>query len=235
MKTSQKQDATPFVPQSRSLHTLKKHALSCQGCDLFKNATQTVFGEGESEARLMLVGEQPGDQEDLAGSPFVGPSGKLLRRALSKAGVPDNGIFITNAVKHFRWHMVGKRRMGDKPTLQQIRACKPWLEAEIEAVQPRVIVALGTTAGVALFERAVSIQHDGYHFVGGEDGEPFLLLLQHPSALLRLRSGIDRDQAISEWTSWLKQAWDRAELWPPTNPERPFGLDADSVAPHPST
>src|SRR5438309_314111 len=129
--------------RARSVVQLKEAAASCQACDLWANATQTVFGEGAEHARLMLVGEQPGDQEDLQGKPFVGPAGKLLERGLEEAGIDRRRVYVTNAVKHFRWTRRGKRRLHEKPNAGQVRACRPWLEAEIEVVRPRLIVLLG--------------------------------------------------------------------------------------------
>src|SRR5438445_13660732 len=133
-------------PTARSVQQLREAAASCQACDLRVEATQTVFGEGSEHSRMMLVGEQPGDQEDLQGKPFVGPAGKLLERALNEAGIDRGRVYLTNAVKHFRWTRRGKRRLHEKPNAGQVRACRPWLEAEIEVVKPGLIVLLGATA-----------------------------------------------------------------------------------------
>lgn len=151
---SEGEGAEPFVPRSRSLKTLSRAADSCRGCDLYRNATQTVFGDGPRRARILLLGEQPGDQEDRIGAPFVGPAGKLLDRALAEAGLAEQDVYRTNAVKHFRWHPPpggGKRRIHESPNQGQITACRPWLLAELDAVRPEVIVVLGASAGKSLF------------------------------------------------------------------------------------
>src|SRR5829696_7955423 len=138
--------AAPFVPASTSLKTLEAAAEKCRGCDLYKAATQVVFGAGPKRARIMLVGEQPGDQEDRQGEPFVGPAGALLDKALADAGIPREQVFLTNAVKHFSWEPRGKRRIHKKPRMSEVKACRPWLEAEFRAVKPDVVICLGATA-----------------------------------------------------------------------------------------
>jgi uracil-DNA glycosylase len=140
-----------------TLEQLRQEAAGCRACDLWENATQTVFGEGAEGAPLMLVGEQPGDQEDLQGKPFVGPAGKLLERALTEAGIDRRRVYLTNAVKHFRWTRRGKRRLHEKPNAGQVRACRPWLEAEIEVVRPRLIVLLGATAAQSVMGPALRV------------------------------------------------------------------------------
>src|SRR5439155_13733814 len=148
-----------------SLERLRRDAADCRNCDLWQNATQTVFGEGRASADVMVVGEQPGDVEDKTGKPFVGPAGKLLDRAFDEAGIDRSKVYVTNAVKHFRFEMRGKRRIHKKPTVVQIEACKPWLLGEIEAVRPRLIVALGATAAQALLGRSFKLtQHRGEVF-----------------------------------------------------------------------
>src|SRR5438445_11076419 len=142
--------AAEFVPPSRSLTTLGRAAGGCRGCHLWERATQTVFGEGAAGARVMLVGEQPGDQEDQQGRPFVGPAGRILDEALAEAGIDRSLAYVTNAVKHFKWEPKGKRRIHAKPTWTELAACRPWLDAEIEAVSPRAIVCLGATAAQSL-------------------------------------------------------------------------------------
>src|ERR1041385_5493638 len=137
--------AAEFLPERRDLESLREAARSCEGCDLYRNATQTVFGEGAAHASIVLVGEQPGDMEDRQGHPFVGPAGRLLDRALTEAKIPRDEVYITNAVKHFRWIQRGKRRLHQKPAVRQISACRPWLEAELEVIQPKVLVCLGAT------------------------------------------------------------------------------------------
>lgn len=146
--------AAPFVPQEADLDGVARAARDCRGCDLYENATQTVFGEGAADADVVLIGEQPGDAEDRQGKPFVGPAGKLLDRALAEAGISRGNTYITNAVKHFRWKLApggGKRRIHQKPEAWQLAACRPWLDAELARLKPRVLVVLGATAGQALF------------------------------------------------------------------------------------
>src|SRR5881394_2789424 len=138
--------AAPFVPKTTSIKALSAASHECRGCDLYKTATQVVFGARPSKARLMFVGEQPGDQEDRQGAPFVGPAGAMLDKALEDAGIPRSDVYVTNAVKHFKWEPRGKRRIHKKPRMSEIKACKPWLEAELRAIHPEVIVLLGASA-----------------------------------------------------------------------------------------
>src|SRR5690349_15109725 len=138
--------AAPFVPQTKSIRTLTVAAHECRGCDLYKTATQVVFGAGPATARVVFVGEQPGDQEDRQGAPFVGPAGAMLDKALEDAGIPRGDVYVTNAVKHFKWEPRGKRRIHKKPRVSEIKACRPWLGAELRAVKPEVVVCLGATA-----------------------------------------------------------------------------------------
>src|SRR4051812_13285249 len=152
-KRSPQTTAASLIPENPTIPALRGVAAGCRACDLWKIGTQTVFGEGGSKARVMLVGEQPGDQEDLQGRPFVGPSGKLLDKALEAAGIDRKEVYVTNAVKHFKWEPRGKRRIHKKPNSLQITACKPWLEAEIEAIQPEVIVCLGATAAQSVIAK----------------------------------------------------------------------------------
>src|SRR5918999_4954320 len=155
--------AADFIPPNPTLSRLREAAAGCRGCDLWVNATQTVFGEGPRAADVMFVGEQPGDQEDRQGHPFVGPAGRLLDEALVEAGIDRTDVYITNVVKHFKWVARGKRRIHKKPNLTEIRACKPWLEAEIDVVRPKAIVCLGATAAQALLgpQFRVTRQRDG--------------------------------------------------------------------------
>jgi len=164
-------DASPFVPRTRSLKRLAETSRSCRGCPLYRDATQTVFGDGRAGATLMLVGEQPGDHEDREGRPFVGPAGAELAAALEAAGLPRGAAYVTNAVKHFKFEERGKRRIHQKPRISEVEACLPWLEAEIRVVSPRVIVALGATAAEALRRRK-------------KDSPPVVRSL-HPAAVLR--------------------------------------------------
>jgi len=169
---------------SGDLKTLAKQAQDCRNCDLWKNATQAVFGHGASSAPIMLIGEQPGDQEDLQGKPFVGPAGKLLRAALLEAGVNIKRVYFTNAVKHFKWEPRGKRRIHKKPNATEISACRPWLEAEIAAVKPKVIVCLGATAAQSLLGRTFRVTlHRGELLKSAL--APQMMATVHPSAILR--------------------------------------------------
>jgi uracil-DNA glycosylase len=176
--------ARPFVPERPTLENLRAAAAGCTGCDLYKNATQTVFGEGPPRAIVVLVGEQPGDAEDLAGRPFVGPAGKLLDRCLVAAGIDHSRTYVTNAVKHFKWTARGPRRLHSKPGIREVAACFPWLEAEIATVAPKVIVALGATAAMALFGGAFRVTKERGRLVK-TNLAPFALATVHPSSLLR--------------------------------------------------
>jgi len=185
--------AAPFVPETRSVRTLAAAAQQCRGCDLYKNATQVVFGAGPSTASVMFVGEQPGDQEDRQGEPFVGPAGALLDKALEDAGIPRAHVYVTNAVKHFKWEPRGKRRLHVKPNAAEIHACRPWLDAEIEAVRPEVIVCLGSTAAQVFFGRSFRLTKSRGVL---EEGHPWarrILATFHPSAVLRMKGGDDHE------------------------------------------
>ena len=187
--------AAEFVPESRSLRTLRRAAAGCRGCPLWQDATQTVFGEGAREARLMLVGEQPGDREDREGEPFVGPAGRILAQALEGAGIDRNDVYLTNAVKHFKWRPQGKRRLHQTPRAGEVAACRPWLEAELEAVQPAALLALGATAAKALYGPSVRVTKDRGRLIESELA-PVAALTIHPSAVLRLREHEERDEAL---------------------------------------
>lgn len=181
--------AADFLPPRPGLRALQQAARGCTGCDLYQRATQTVFGEGRRDARVVLVGEQPGDREDREGHPFVGPAGRLLERALADAGIPRDAVYITNAVKHFKWIARGKRRLHQRPREGEIDACNPWLVAEIKTVRPRVVVCLGSTAARAVFGRNVRIKDYRGTFARGAIADCVFVTI-HPSAILRL---IDRE------------------------------------------
>lgn len=204
------EDPPPRPPQvllrgrAAPLRALAEDAAACRECPLGFHATQTVWGEGHAQAPLMLVGEQPGDQEDLAGRPFVGPAGRLLDRALADLGWPRERLYVTNAVKHFKHELRGKRRMHKTPGQREVAACAHWLESEIAAVKPNALVALGATAARALLGRAVPVMKTRGQWLQREDGAPVLVTL-HPSALLRLRSP-EREQAYAAWLDDLKLA-----------------------------
>jgi uracil-DNA glycosylase family protein len=174
----------PLVPPNASLPKLAEAAKVCKNCDLWKTGTQTVFGEGGTNSKIMFIGEQPGNQEDLEGRPFVGPAGKLLDTALVEAGVDRRKVYVTNAVKHFKWEARGKRRIHKKPSSAEIAACRPWLEAEIAALRPEVIVCLGATAAQALLGRDFRVtQHRGELIESPL--APHLMATVHPSSILR--------------------------------------------------
>jgi len=176
--------AAAFVPARPTLSRLREAAAGCTGCDIYKRATQVVLGEGPADAPLMLVGEQPGNEEDLAGRPFVGPAGKLLDRALEEAGLDRRRAYVSNAVKHFKWEPRGKRRIHAKPTAGEVAACRPWLEAEIELIKPTAIVCLGATAAQALLGPRFRVTQERGRFVPSPLA-PYVLATVHPSALLR--------------------------------------------------
>ncbi len=188
---------------------------ACRGCDLYRNATQAVFGEIETErespkprqhsAQIMLIGEQPGDREDIEGRPFVGPAGKLLDQTLEQAGIPRSQAYVTNTVKHFKWEPRGKRRIHEKPTLREIKACRPWLDAEIEAVHPSLIVCLGATAAQSFLGSSFKVTESRGTLQHAE-GLPALIATIHPSAILRARTDEDRHRELAAFIVDLKQA-----------------------------
>jgi uracil-DNA glycosylase len=178
------EDATPFLPESRSLSALRDAAAGCRGCHLWQGATQTVFGEGLKRARVMLVGEQPGDREDLAGKPFVGPAGRELDRGLEAAGIARDEAYVTNVVKHFKFEERGRRRIHQTPKRFEIDACKPWLAAELEAVDPEALVLLGATAAKALLGSSFRVTKHRGELLDSELA-PILSATIHPSAILR--------------------------------------------------
>ncbi|MFI7640977.1 UdgX family uracil-DNA binding protein [Nonomuraea sp. NPDC049400] len=195
--------AAEFLPDKRDLDSLRQAAACCEGCDLYRNATQTVFGEGPVEARYMLVGEVPGDQEDRQGHPFVGPAGRLLDKGLEEAGIQRDDVYVTNAVKHFSFTLRGKRRIHQKPTAAEITACHPWLDAELAVVRPEVIVVLGATAARALLGREFRVTQQR-----GEPvplGDALAVATVHPSAVLRAP---DRDLAYKGFLADLRVAAD---------------------------
>jgi DNA polymerase len=176
--------AAPFLPERLSLTALRDAVQGCRGCPLYANATQAVFGEGSLKAGVMLVGEQPGDQEDLAGAPFVGPAGKLLDRALEEAGIDRGTTYVTNAVKHFKWKARGARRIHDKPTRTEVMACRPWLDAELALVKPRALVLLGATAAQALLGKSFKVTQERGRPLDSELADLVVATI-HPSAVLR--------------------------------------------------
>jgi uracil-DNA glycosylase len=177
--------AAPRVPKQLSLTNLREAAKDCHGCDLWKRGTQTVFGDGARRADVIFVGEQPGNDEDLAGRPFVGPAGRLLDQALELAGIDRSKVYVTNVVKHFKWIPRGKRRIHEKPNAREIAACRPWLDAEIALMKPRVIVCLGATAAQALLGRSFKVSQQRGIPVEGTALAPYVVATVHPSSVLR--------------------------------------------------
>jgi uracil-DNA glycosylase family protein len=176
--------AAAFQPDTLSLRSLREAVQKCRGCPLYANATQAVFGEGKLASEVMLVGEQPGDQEDLAGAPFVGPAGKLLDRALDEAGIDRDRTYVTNAVKHFKWKARGTRRIHDKPTWTETLACRPWLEAELALVKPRALVLMGATAAQSLLGKSFKVTQNRGVAIESDLAELVVATI-HPSAVLR--------------------------------------------------
>ena len=204
--------AAEFVPPAATMASLKKASFDCRGCDLFKRATQTVFGEGPANADIMFVGEQPGDQEDRTGRPFVGPAGQVFDRALEEVGLRREDVYITNAVKHFKWEPLGKRRKHKKPFTSEVEACRPWLEAELRVVSPKVIVCLGSTAAQAMFGRPVRILQERGAIVETPDGLSALITV-HPSSILRAPEQEQQEQEYVRFVNdlalirpWLHKA-----------------------------
>ncbi|HEY9683418.1 MAG TPA: UdgX family uracil-DNA binding protein [Oculatellaceae cyanobacterium] len=203
MIKKERTSAQPFLPRQLSLETLKKAAEHCQGCQLYKYAIQTVFGEGPSHARVVMVGEQPGDQEDKQGKPFVGPAGKLLNRALELAGIDRREVYLTNAVKHFRFEDRGGRRLHKKPRPIDVDACIPWLEAELQVTKPEVIVCLGATAAQALMGKQFRVSHERGRFFT-HPRAPWIVATVHPSSILRARDDEDRHAQMGAFVEDLK-------------------------------
>lgn len=194
----------PFPPNA-TIEQLQKEAAHCQACDLYKNATQTVFGEGSStKPKVIFVGEQPGDQEDIKGRPFVGPAGKLLDSALEEAGIDRKKVYVTNAVKHFKWEPRGKRRIHKKPNAIEIAACRPWLDAEIVAIQPNVIVCLGATAAQSLLGCDFRVTLHRGEFLKS-DLAPYVMATVHPSSILRALDDATRHQEMKLFIADLKK------------------------------
>jgi DNA polymerase len=192
-----------------TLEDLRRAATGCRACDLYRNATQTVFGAGGEGAPLMLVGEQPGDREDVAGEPFVGPAGRLLDEALAAAGIDRATVYVTNVVKHFKWRRApsGKRRIHQKPDRAEVTACRPWLEGEIERVRPRLVVLMGATAAQAILGSAFRVTKQHGTVIPTALGPPALATI-HPSAVLRGRTSAEREEALAGLVADLRVAGD---------------------------
>jgi len=201
--------ARPFVPDSRSLTALAAAAEGCKGCDLYARATQVVFGAGAKRATMMLVGEQPGDKEDVEGKPFVGPAGVMLQRALEEAGLTPETIYVTNAVKHFSWEPRGKRRIHKKPDTSEIDACRWWLDNELAVLQPSVVVALGATAARSVMHKVVTINANRGRLIELPDHRRAVITV-HPSYLLRLLEERDKRREFDRLVKDLRFAADAA-------------------------
>ena len=198
--------AADFIPPNPTLPKLRAASMTCRGCHLWTLGTQTVFGEGPKRARVMIVGEQPGDQEDRAGHPFVGPSGKLLDRALEEAGIDRGDVYVTNAVKHFKWERGEKsaRRIHKKPNDTEIRACHPWLEEEMRLVQPQVVVCLGATAAQSIMGKSFKVTKERGRAVKAPNGSTVIATV-HPSSVLRAPDADARAQAEKDFFSDLRK------------------------------
>jgi DNA polymerase len=204
-KDAKEGTAADLIPADASLDQLRKIAASCKACHLWKLGTQTVFGEGPSRAKIMFVGEQPGDYEDRAGRPFVGPAGRILDQALEELGIDRSKVYVTNVVKHFKWVARGKRRIHEKPRAPEIIACKPWLQSEIARIKPRVIVCLGATAAKALLGNSFSVNRQRGERVESELA-PNVVATVHPSSLLRITDEKERHAAIKRFIADIKIA-----------------------------
>jgi uracil-DNA glycosylase family protein len=196
--------ARRLIPHDAGLERLRAIAASCDACPIHERATQTVFGEGPQDARCMMVGEQPGDQEDLQGRPFVGPAGQLLDWSLQKAGIDRERAYVTNVVKHFKWVPRGRIRMHNKASSMEIKACKPWLEEELKLVRPEVLVCLGSTAAQALLGASFRVTRERGRFLDS-DLAPRVMATVHPSSLLRIEDKDARHEAIREFVRELRK------------------------------
>ena len=206
MRTDEEEFARPArPPDTASLTALREAARHCTACHLYKRATQTVFGEGSKGATMMLVGEQPGDYEDVAGKPFVGPAGKIMDRALEEAGIDRSKVYVTNAVKHFKWEPRGKRRIHQKPNSREIAACRPWLEAELRVVKPKLVVAMGATAAQTIFGPSFRVTRERGKLLSSKLA-PRVLATVHPSSLLRQPDEESREREYKLFVADLRAA-----------------------------
>ena len=203
-------DAAPFVPSNGTLAQLRDAAQRCQGCELYRNATQAVLGEGPATARIVMVGEQPGDREDLTGKPFVGPAGQLLDRALEDAGIRRSDVYITNAVKHFKFEERGRRRIHKKPSDSEIEACKPWLTAEFARIKPKLIVCLGASAARAIIGKQHRLLQERGRFFGHPQARAVTATV-HPSAVLRATDPSRREDDYAAFVHDLKRVREKLE------------------------
>jgi DNA polymerase len=194
--------AADFLPDTRTLPKLREAAAGCRGCHLYEDATQTVFGAGRGRSRVMMVGEQPGDREDREGAPFVGPAGRMLDRGLADAGIERGDLYVTNVVKHFKFVQRGKRRIHQTPVMEEIRACRPWLDAELEQVRPEILICLGATAAKALLGPSFRVTKSRGKFVESELA-PLVTATVHPSSILRARTDEEREAAYEQFVADL--------------------------------
>jgi DNA polymerase len=209
--------AAPLVPERPTLPALRAASAGCRACPLWERGTQTVFGEGPALAEVMLVGEQPGNEEDVSGRPFVGPAGRLLDRALEAAGIDRRSVYVTNAVKHFKWEARGKRRIHQKPNAKELRACRPWLEAEIAVVKPRALVCLGATAAQALLGRTFRVTEHRGELVASPLA-PLVMATVHPSSILRAPDDADRRAELARLVDDLAGLAEALRAPPPERP-----------------
>jgi uracil-DNA glycosylase len=196
--------AAPLIPVRPSLERLRAAAKSCRACPLWKTGTQTVFGEGSSDAKVMFVGEQPGNDEDLAGRPFVGPAGKFLDKVLNEVGIDRDEVYVTNVVKHFKWEPVGKRRIHKKPNSREIAACRPWLEAELNVIKPEVLICLGATAAQALLGKDFRVSQRRGELIRSELA-PYVMATVHPSSILRAPDEEKRREARDQFAADMRK------------------------------
>lgn len=202
--------AAAFIPPKPTLGTVREASRDCRGCDLWKRATQTVFGEGRRTARVVFVGEQPGDQEDFAGKPFVGPAGRLLDQALEQAGIDRRDVYVTNVVKHFKWEPRGKRRILQKPNSAEIQACRPWLDVELALIKPQLVVCLGATAAQALLGKSFKVTRRRGEIIEGVI-EAAITATVHPSSILRAPDDETRRRELAGFVEDLKRIAERLQ------------------------
>jgi uracil-DNA glycosylase family protein len=198
----------PLLMKPRGLEVLASEAKHCKNCDLWKTGTQTVFGEGAARARLFFIGEQPGDKEDLEGRPFVGPAGNLLNTAFEQAGINRNDVYVTNAVKHFKWEPRGKRRIHQKPNASEVAACRPWLDGELAAVKPEIVVCLGATAAQAILGKSFRVTKQRGEFLQSPEGYTVVATV-HPSSILRAPDEDARHQEMRLFVDDLRKVAER--------------------------
>ncbi len=209
MTRTESTTAAEYIPEHLTPRVLREAVQKCRGCDLYAHATQAVFGQGPNSAQIVFIGEQPGDEEDRQGQPFVGPSGKLLDRALAEAGIDRSLVYVTNAVKHFKFEERGKRRLHKKPNGLEIRACRPWLEAEINLIQPQIVVCLGATAAQSIFGASYRLTKERGKFVRNS-WAPHVTSTVHPSAILRAPDEAQRHLDYQQFVADLKKV---RRLW----------------------